>query len=446
MQVETRLRLVENLSRIVDPSAVDATSAGISLDDQISKVIVSPTTPEEAAQVLKFADQNNFKVAIRGGGTRDSLGNPLGGLDFVLSTARLAAIFEYSPADLMVGVQAGMKLADLQAELEKQGQFLPLESPALGRGATVGGAIATNSSGPARLNYGPARDWLIGLKFALPNGTLAKGGGRVVKNVAGFDMMKLFIGSLGTLGLIYEMNFKLMPLPAAFATLIADFDSYEKASQTALKIIDRGCFPTALTILDQAGAHAVELPALKPATLLVELRNTTQAVERQVSDVAAICEETSAKIERVQERADQKKLWDSVTDFGYRELAEPAFALKVSTLPDQTAALLTFAHQQATTQEIELAAIGHVGHGISWLTGKYSDEGQALDFILQLMAWAESKGGSVAAERVNLSLKRRLPDVWGTALSEGELKLMRRLKNELDPNNTLNPGRFVGKL
>ncbi|MDB5082180.1 MAG: hypothetical protein JWP00_4104 [Chloroflexi bacterium] len=415
----------------------------VALDGQSPRAIVRPSTAEEAAAYLKYANSHGLKVAIRGGGVHSGIGNPLEWLDIVLTTERMAAITEYSPADLMVGVQAGVKLSDLKAELAKNGQFLPVEAAGLLQGATIGGAIASNTSGPFRLAYGPARDWLIGVKFVLADGTIAKGGGKVVKNVAGFDMMKLFIGTLGTLGLIYEMNFKLLPLPPLTSTLVVAFDDYQAACGLALKAIDTGTFPSALTVLDRGAALAVGLPD-RTATLLLEVRNTAQALERQVRDITGLCREAGAAgPDMLDGSQEQHDLWQKVTGFGYRELSGQGLALKVSTLPDQSAALLTQAHALADRLSLRISLLSHAGHGLSWLTGSYEDEDKALEFVRELTSWAERLGGSVAAERLPLALKQRVGDVWGTALSEGELKLMRGIKAKLDPERTLGPGRFV---
>lgn len=415
----------------------------MSLDGQVARALVRPGSVEEAAAFLKYANAQGLKVAIRGGGVHSGIGNPLAGLDIVLSTERMAAITEYSPADLMVGVQAGVKLSDLQAELAKNGQFLPIEAAGADQGATIGGAIASNTSGPFRLVYGPARDWLIGVKFALADGTLSKGGGKVVKNVAGFDMMKLFIGTLGTLGLIYEMNFKLLPVPPLTSTLIVPFDDHQAACQLALKAIDTGAFPSALTILDRGATLALGLPEA-PATLLVEVRNTAQALERQIRDITRLCREAGvASPEILSESQAQQDLWRKVADFGYREAAGQNMVLKISILPDHTAALLDQAHALAHRLDLEISLLSHAGHGLNWLTGAYDNEDNGLELIRELTGWAERNSGSVAAERLPLSLKQRLGDVWGTALSEGEVKLMRAIKAKLDPNRTLNPGRFV---
>jgi glycolate oxidase FAD binding subunit len=418
----------------------------VAVDGLTPRAIVRPETEEQAAEFLKYADSNGLKVAIRGGGTKTGLGNPLAALDLVLSTERLNSVLEYSPADLMIGVQAGANLQEIQNQLELNGQFLPIDSPLASR-ATIGGAVACNTSGPARLMYGPARDWLIGVRFALPEGMIAHGGGRVVKNVAGYDLMKVFTGSLGTLGLILDMNFKLMPLPRAAATLLASFESAKTAGETALKIIDAGLFPSALTVLDSAVAQRLELTAPENGVLLlVEVRNTSQAVERQVRDITALCQQQVAKnVERIDERDLQKQLWRKVSDFAYDPTLHPekSFTLKAGVLPNQTAEILELAKRTAAKNGLEISGIFQAGHGLVYLIGTYEDEEAARQTINTISRHAEVNQGSVAAERIPLSLKPGLGDIWGKALTEGEIKLMRGIKSRLDPRNTLNPARFV---
>jgi glycolate oxidase FAD binding subunit len=417
----------------------------------------------QAAEILKYADEQGLKVAIRGGGTKTGLGNPITGLDIVLSTANLNQITEHIPADLTLGLQAGANLQKVQDELEQHEQFLPLASPLASR-ATVGGAVAANTSGAWRLQYGPVRDWLIGVKFVLADGTQAKGGGRVVKNVAGFDMMKVMIGSLGTLGLITEMNFKLMPLPKAFGTLLLTLPSPKTASQVALKIIRAGLFPSALTILDTHAAAQLGLDKLadEKVVLAVEVRNTKQAVERQLRDIYQLSvDEVGQPITYTDltERAVQKSWERQLADFAYSSDVAVAtetattdnynFALKLATLPTQAIEAVEIARHIALNQQIEIATISHVGHGISYVKGQLSDNTDLIKLgqvISETTAKIQTLGGTVTAERVPFEIKPYLTDVWGTALSAGELKLMRGFKQKLDPHSTLNPGRFVDKI
>jgi glycolate oxidase FAD binding subunit len=416
------------------------------IDGLIPKRIVYPASYEEAAGYLREANAAGQKVVIRGGGTKIGLGNPPEGLDLLVSTRRLNQILEYEPADLTLAVQAGTNLGMVQAELEKQGQFLPIESPLASR-ATAGGAIAANSTGPARLQYGAPRDWLIGVRFALADGTIAHAGGRVVKNVAGFDLMKIFTGSLGTLGLMLELNFKLLPLPKARATLVIGFENEDIGGQVALKLIDQGLFPVAETLLDAQAALSLGLPA-RP-TLLVEVRNTVRAVERQVRQISETARESGAtRVEHLTENQTQRELWEKITDFAYRPALSPenSFSLKVGVLPTQSATILKQVQKIAMTNAVEIEGLAHAGHGTLYLTGHYCQEEAALKTINELRDKVEPGGGWLVAERVPLSLKRCLNDIWGNSLNQGELRLMREIKHRLDPNRTLNPGRYVTKL
>lgn len=422
------------------------------VDGQIPTALVSPANTEEAVEVLKWASAHQMRTAIRGGGTQTNLGNPIAGLDLVISTARLNQITEHIPADLTIGAQAGANLQMVQDQLEQHDQFLPIDAPLSGR-ATVGGAVATNASGPLRLQYGPTRDWLIGVKFVLSDGTPAKGGGRVVKNVAGFDMMKIFIGSLGTLGLITEMNFKLMPLPKAFMTLLLTMPDEQTASRVALKIVRAGLFPASLTVLDNRAAHALNLEKPEPggAVLAVEVRNTRLAVERQVRDIyQLVIDEVGQPVTYTDltELTLQKEWRRRLSDFAYRPGLEDnsSFALKLATLPTQAVQAVAIARRVATLHEIEIEAMSHVGHGISYITGQLNSPEAAFPTIVEITAQVEKLGGTVTAERVPLEIKQQLPDVWGAALSAGELKLMRGVKQKLDPQNLLNPGRFVARI
>ncbi|MDQ6660866.1 MAG: FAD-binding oxidoreductase, partial [Chloroflexota bacterium] len=183
------------------------------------QIVVEPGNEEEVSAVLAFADQEGLKVLVRGGGTQLGIGFPPRGGDILLSTLRLNQLVEHAPHDMTATVQAGLRLSDLQATLANTRQWLALD-PAPGSAATIGGIMATNASGPRRLHYGGVRDQIIGIRVVLPDGTIAKGGGKVVKNVAGYDLSKLFTGSLGTLGVIVAATFRLYPIATASRTVV----------------------------------------------------------------------------------------------------------------------------------------------------------------------------------------------------------------------------------
>src|SRR6185295_5876810 len=176
--------------------------------------VCTPGSVDEVSEAIEAASQIVASVIPWGGGTRMTLGFPPRAGSLVLQTERLNEIVEYEPADLTVTVQAGMRLAALQARLGAEGQMLALDPAAADR-ATIGGLIAANASGPLRLVYGTARDLVIGTRVVNADGVISKAGGRVVKNVAGYDLNKLYVGSLGTVGVVVELSFKLHPLPQA---------------------------------------------------------------------------------------------------------------------------------------------------------------------------------------------------------------------------------------
>src|SRR5919202_2765316 len=210
------------------PSAGKAPAVSVTTPIQIDGFspaeTVSPATAEEVAAALKAADDAGQAVAPVGGGTQLDLGMPPRRLDRIIETTGLDRVVEYEPADLTVTVEAGLRFADLQKTLSEQGQMLAFDPPAAPE-ATIGGLVATNASGPLRFAHGSARDLVIGTRVANPDGALTRAGGRVVKNVAGYDLNKLYVGGLGTLGVIVELSFKLAPIPPASATVVGSFGS-----------------------------------------------------------------------------------------------------------------------------------------------------------------------------------------------------------------------------
>src|SRR5579859_5170749 len=239
------------------------------------RVVVTPGSEEEVAAVLAFADREGLKVLPRGGGTQLGLGFPPSGGDILLSTARLNAIVEHAPHDQTVSVLPGLPLADLQASLARTRQWLALD-PSTGPAATLGGLIAASPSGPRRLRYGGVRDQIIGVRVALADGTIAKGGGKVVKNVAGYDLPKLFTGSLGTLGVVVSATFRLYPLAAASRTVLFNAPELRTLGECALAVSTSTLVPSAIDVL---GSNDQE----KPSTMAVRFEMGEEAAEAQAA-------------------------------------------------------------------------------------------------------------------------------------------------------------------
>ncbi len=250
MGVSVRAASPEALRDALGPlvgGRVRAAAEGDSVAGVRPAAVAEPGDEAAVAAVLALADREGLKVLPRGGGTQLGLGHPPAGGDILLDLGRLGAVVEYAPGDLTVTAQAGLRLTDLQAALAKEGQWLALD-PALPLAATIGGIVATNASGPRRLRYGGVRDQIIGVRVARPDGTIARGGGKVVKNVAGFDLPKLFTGALGTLGVIIDATFRLYPIPAASRTVVLTAPEPAPLCDLTLRIIGSTLIASAIDV------------------------------------------------------------------------------------------------------------------------------------------------------------------------------------------------------
>lgn len=401
------------------------------------RVVVEPETEEQVGAVLAFADREGLTVLPRGGGTQPGMGLPPRGGDIVLSVARLNAILEHAPHDQTVSVQAGLTLAELQAALAKTHQWLALD-PVVGQGATIGGLIATNASGARRLRYGSIRDQIIGIRVALADGTLAKGGGKVVKNVAGYDLPKLFTGSLGTLGVIVAATFRLYPLPTASRTVLIAALSPDALCELAVKVIGSALVPTSIDLVQDGEGGACTL-----------------AVRFESGVAEAVAEQCEALLElaggpregaRTLDGEEEAQFWREMEGrpgYGSGEpanaRAEASILLKASLLPADVAGWLDALDGAARRRGMEARWQAHAGHGIVYarLRGGSAALGE---LVGELRALALARRGSLVVSDAPPEIARAV-DVWGPI---GALDVMRRLKARFDPHATLNPGRFVG--
>jgi glycolate oxidase FAD binding subunit len=413
--------------------------------------VCTPATVDEVAGAVKAAGQAGASVIPWGGGTRMSLGFPPHAGSLVLQTDQLHEVVEYEPGDLTVTVQAGMRLSDLQARLRAEGQMLALDPAAEDR-ATIGGLIAANASGPLRLLYGTARDLVIGTRVVNADGVISKAGGRVVKNVAGYDLNKLYVGSLGTVGVIVELSFKLHPLPQAQGLLLASFAAAEDAAGTIAALMRSPLGPGAIEILDAGAAAGLPGSPSVPedgVLLIVAALGFEKAVQRQLNDVKALCTKADGT-DAVREGESLTGIWSHL-----REHTDPSTAgsalLKLTVPPARSAAALAAARRMAHENGFSPGTQAHAGSGVVYLKlqpesweGAWVSRLAAL--VSRLRAFARGEGGSLVVESAPAGAKQG-PDAidpWGDVGSG--FPVMRALKQNLDPRGTLNPGRFVGRL
>jgi glycolate oxidase FAD binding subunit len=361
----------------------------------------------------------------------------------MLITTRLTHLLEHEAPDLTCHVEAGITLAQLQQQLATKGQRLSLDAPNADQ-ATIGGLLATNASGPKRLRYGTARDLVIGLKVIQANGEVAQSGGRVVKNVAGYDLNKLYIGSLGTLGVIVETNFKLHPLPAAERTLLLTYTAATDAMQTVMAIMKSPLTPSALELIDARAANDMSdffgfhLP-INGYTLAVNFEGSPAAIARQIDETHLLARKHHALLGDDLKGEEQEHFWEVV-----REHIQGSLTCKVSIPVSQIAAYLQTIEDVCQRHHLETATIAHAGNGILYIELRPSDALQRLvAAIYELRIKAQEERGNLVVERCPVDLKRRM-SVWGEP--GGDFPMMQRLKQQFDPQGTFVRGRFLGGL
>jgi glycolate oxidase FAD binding subunit len=383
-------------------------------------LVVEPASADETASVLREADAAGLAVIPRGGGSKLSWGNPPSRADVLLSLARLNRILEHAWADLTVTVEAGCTIATLQAALAEHGQRLAIDLLWPER-ATIGGCLAANDSGARRLRYGGLRDLTIGVTLALPDGTLAASGGKVVKNVAGYDLPKLATGSLGTLGVITRATFRLHPLPRASMSLTLRPSDAAETQQLVLAALDSQLAPSALQVR-AAGDSWAEIDIL--------FEGTAGGLDAQGADLRELVGTTPLQEAGEQVWATRAQLWSRSAHSG-------AFAIaKLTFLPADTAATITAIERHAGgvawQAVLQATGIGHLR-----LDGAAE---AVLEALAGLRGEFERSGGSLVVLEQPAGPTRM--EAWG---APGDaLPLMRALKQQLDPRGTLNPGRFVG--
>lgn len=390
-------------------------------------VVITPATEEEVSAALAFADREGLKVLTRGGGTQSELGHAPTGGDILLSTLGLEHVIEHNPADLTVTVESGMSLVDFQGGLQRSGQWLALD-PALPAESTIGGIVATAVTGPRRLRYGGVRDQIIGVRVVRADGVVAKGGGKVVKNVAGFDLPKLFTGSLGTLGVIVNATFRVYPIPASSCTAFLSAPDLGPLCDLAVQIIGTTLVPSAITV---AGSNTEN-----KAHLLVQFEGMQSAVEDQAQSVLTLTSGKPIDSIIVTGTAEARS-WQAITRGPGEEMNQ--LRLKVSLRPTDIRPWLLRAREAMTRRGLTIAYHAHVGHGLLDVS---------LDGPVEALPGAVDELRAAAlAVKGSLVVTEGLPEVvatldpWGPSPA---IDLMRRVKAQFDPRETLNPGRFIG--
>ena len=409
----------EALRGITGAAHVRPGGAGDFVAGTSGRLVVEPGSEQELSAVLRCANDAGLRVAPRGGSTKLTWGNPPARVDLIVSMARLDQIMEHAWADLTVTVEAGCTMQNLQERLAQHGQRLALDAMWPER-ATVGGVLSTNDSGALRLRFGGPRDLIIGVTLALPDGTLARSGGKVVKNVAGYDLPKLVTGALGTLGVIAQATFRLHPRPQNTRTISISAPNLAEMQRCISAIQDSQLAPSALQ---------ARLAANAPPEIDVLFEGTTAGLEAQGAHLRDLVKPLPVTESNDATWTARQRLWTS---------SNTEAVAKISILPAEIAGVFGAVREVASAHHAQWSAVVQAtGLGLLRLDGA----SEALHAALQkLRAMLEHAGGSLVILRRPAGMAQL--DAWGYA---GDAQtLMRAIKQRLDPNSTLNHARFAG--
>jgi glycolate oxidase FAD binding subunit len=436
-----------DLAALVGPSHVltdAAACATMAVDGKVPDCAVSPATAEQAAAILRYASEHRLALIPRGNGTKLSTGNPPRQYDVALSLGQLNRVIHYEPADLTITVEAGMTFGDFQNLAGQNGLWLPLD-PRGGAKASIGGIIAANAAGPLRQGFGGPRDMVLGLKVATTDGKIAKTGGRVVKNVAGYDLGKLLTGSFGTLGVIVEASLKLFPKPLECATFSLRAGTLGIARDIRKSILRSPLDPMRLVLLNSTAtallSDSSEPPEHPGADLWIEVGGSHRVIERCMLELRQLASAVGAPMTRVE---GTEKAWEHVSNLPpwlqqkYRDVTVLKAALPLAASEE----FLSRAQQEAEAERITLTSFAQVGVGIVHLCALQETMTAGLGaWVGRLRQAAADLGGTLVIEHCPLELKSHV-DVWGAG--GDDLEAMRKMKSAWDPQGVLSPGRFLG--
>ena len=427
------------------PAAQQASIAQAVAPDVTVSGVAYPSTPAALAAMVQADDRQPLLPC--GAGSKLAWGGLVGGLKdkektlplLVVSTERLNRLIDHAIGDLTVTVEAGMRFADVQATLATAGQYLPID-PAYPDHATIGGIIATADTGSLRQRYNGVRDLLLGVSIVRADGQVAKAGGRVVKNVAGYDLMKLFTGSYGTLGIITQATLRVYPLPEASQTIVLSGEAAAIAHATQL-LLSSSLTPASADLLSESIAAAMDVG--KGTALAVRFQSMMPSVQEQTNRMIEVSKALGLAIASFS-GTDDTALWQRLRE---RLTAAPpisAITCKIGIRPSATVALLailTQHHNELTiapeSGQLPLAQI----HAASGLGRLLLDAATPPETLLNIRSFCQENGGFLSILQAPVALKQAI-DVWG--YNGNALYLMRQLKQQFDPQNRLSPHRFVG--
>lgn len=417
--------------------------------------VISPRNTQEISEIVKICNEYKIPIIPRGSGTNLAAGTcPTSG-GIVLVFNHMNKIIEIDESNLTITVQPGVITQTLISEVEKRGLFYPPD-PSSMKISTIGGNLNENSGGLRGLKYGVTRDYVLGLEVVLPNGDIIRTGGKLTKDVAGYDLTRLFVGSEGTLGIITEATLKLIPMPEYKKTMLAQYDSLEAAAQTVSAIIANKIIPATLEFLDKATLQVVEdfakigLPTDVEAVLLIEQDGSPEVVERDIAKIEKICKQEQAiKVEVAHSEEHAYELKEARrTALSALARLKPTTILEDATVPrSEIAHMVKAINEIAKKYNVKICTFGHAGDGNlhpTCVTDIRDEEEmkrveEAFDEIFEK---AISFGGTITGEHGVGEVKAPYLEM---KLGKAGIEIMKRIKETFDPNQIMNPGKIFAK-
>ncbi len=416
-------------------------------------VVVLPASASEVSEILKLANRERVPVVPRGAGTGMSAGSIPDGRSISLVVTRMHRILEIDTTNLVAVVEPGVVTADLQAAVEAMGLFYPPD-PASLKQSTLGGNVAEGAGGPRCLKYGTTKDYVLGLEAVLPTGEIIRTGGKLMKDVTGYNLTQLFVGSEGTLGIVTEIILRLIPKPEARRTAMAVFPLLDDATQTVTNLLGTGILPSTIEIMDNTTIRVVEeylkmgLPVEAGAILIVEVDGKEQAIVPEIEQVGEVCRRSGASEVKVATTAKESEaLWAA------RRAVSPALGRLAPTKQGEDIAVPRSAIPEMVRRVGEIArkydlvipVFGHAGDGNLHPNLLYDARNREMEQRIhgaasEIFAAAIELGGTLSGEH-GIGLVKQ-PYV-ARRLSPEVLSLMRRIKGTFDPNGILNPGKMI---
>jgi glycolate oxidase len=426
-----------------------------SFGEYLPDIVIQPENADEISQLVKLANRHLIPVYPRGAATSLS-GGPLpveGGM--VLDMSRLNKKLIIDRENLLAIVSPGVITADIHKKAEEAGLFYPPD-PSSAHVSTIGGNLLENSSGPKGLKYGTTKEYVIGLEVVTPTGEIIRTGGKTVKNVTGYDLTRLIVGSEGTLGIVTEAILRLIPKPQARKTLLATFRRLEDSGHAITNILSSGILPAAMELMDNACIRSVEnyspcgLPVDAEALIIVEVDGHPMAIQEEIAKCEAICYEQGADSVRVaKNEAERLDIWKArkmvspaITQMGPTKISEDA------TVPrSQIPAMMKRLAEIREKYRLNLVVFGHAGDGNlhpNIITDKRNKEEmkRVEDAVSEIFAAAVSLGGTLSGEHGIGTMKAPYMEM---ELGQEGLMMMKKIKEAWDPNNILNPGKIFPK-